>query len=66
MNQKNSDNKELRLQCPLYTKALEGCPSHDLSSNVILPGEFELLTKTCTTDKYKKCSIFVAVQEKAA
>lgn len=66
MKKKNPESKELILQCPMYLKALKGCPSQETTRNVLTPEEFELLMKSCTTEKYKSCSVFVAAQEKAA
>jgi hypothetical protein len=60
------NSKEIILHCPLYTKSLTDCPSHEQTPHVLRTKELEKLLKSCTSEKYKKCTVYLSYQEKAA
>lgn len=59
----NPDLKDFTICCPKYLDYLEECPS---SKNIVNEDDLKVITSSCTSEKFKKCSIYCKINEKAA
>lgn len=50
-------------KCPHYSKSLKACPG---AKKILMADDYERLTKSCTTDQYKSCTLYKTSAEKAA
>ncbi|MCP5498983.1 MAG: hypothetical protein H7A25_03720 [Leptospiraceae bacterium] len=60
---KKRKKNELSIFCPKYSKAIKSCPS---SKDILMKEDVKNLLNRCSCEKFKTCSIYLELEEKAA